>query len=69
MLFPQYRPRVTLPVRFAILMCGFVAWIPWPGAVAMAEPRVGVAELVAGTRRDAFNMDLRPRNVRCVSDI
>ena len=39
MLFPQYRPRVTLPVRFAILMCGFVAWIPWPGAVAMAEPR------------------------------
>ena len=39
MLFPQYRPRVTLPVRFAILMCGFVAWIPWPGAVAMAQPR------------------------------
>ena len=38
MLFPQYRPRVTLPVRFAILMCGFVAWIPCPGEVDMAEP-------------------------------
>ncbi|MCS6290487.1 MAG: hypothetical protein H8K10_16145 [Nitrospira sp.] len=49
MFFSQCRPRVTSQSWCAILVCGCVAWTPWPGSVAIAESRETSAKVYSIT--------------------